>query len=152
VFVYAVQFVCGTAPECGCECSPVRPGRYASEINIHNYSGASVKLRKRVIPVVFAGAVTGREPAAAGPKAFDEITLPPHSATMDDCCRLTELLLGAPVGASFNIGILEITASADVAVTAVYTSSGVDGGGVSLDVQQIEGRTQQNVRQQDGRQ
>jgi hypothetical protein len=139
-FVYAVQFVCGTVPECGCACTPVRPGRYATEINIHNYSGTSVRIRKRVIPVVFAGAVTGREPATAGPKAVDAITLPPHSATMDDCCRLTELLLGAPVGASHNIGILEITASADVAVTAVYTSSGPDGGGVDIDVQQIEAR------------
>ncbi len=38
-----------------------------------------------------------------------------------------------------SIGFLEITASAEVAVTAVYTASG-DGHGVSLNVEQIAGR------------
>jgi hypothetical protein len=140
-FVYSVKYICGTQAECACACAPLRPGHYATEINIHNHSGREVRIRKRVIPVVFAGAVVGREPAAGTPKAADAITLPPHSATMDDCCRLTELLLRAPQGAPLNVGFLEITASAEVAVTAVYTSSGPRGG-LAIDVQQIEGRKQ----------
>ena len=31
-FVYSVKFVCGVQPECGCECGPVQPGKYATEI------------------------------------------------------------------------------------------------------------------------
>jgi len=66
--------------------------------------------------------------------AEDAIKLPPHSATMDDCCRITELLFGAPVN-GLTIGLLEIVASQDVAVTAVYTTN------TSLNVVPIEGRT-----------
>jgi hypothetical protein len=138
-FVYSVKFVCGTQAECGCECAPVRPGHYATEINIHNYSGKEVQIRKRVIPVVLAGAAAGREPRAAGVRAEDKITLPPHSATMDDCCRIGELLFGG-ASASLTIGFLEITASAEVAVTAVYTSTGPQPGAVSIDVEEIRGR------------
>jgi hypothetical protein len=138
-FVYSVKFVCGTQAECGCECAPVRPGHYATEINIHNYSRKEVKIRKRVIPLVMAGAPLGREPRAAGVRAEDKIVLPPHSATMDDCCRLGELLFGGPSPA-LTIGFLEITASAEIAVTAVYTASGPQSGAVSIDVQEIKGR------------
>ena len=141
-FVYSVKFVCGTQPVSPCDCLSIRPGHYATEINIHNFSAHEVKIRKRVIPVVLASAPAGREPASAGPRASDSITLPPHTATMDDCCRLAELLLGTGSTNALNIGFLEITASAEVAVTAVYTSSGLDSGGISIDVQDVAGRPQ----------
>lgn len=139
LFVYAVKFVCGVQPECGCECTPVQPGKYATEINIHNFSSKEVRILKRFIPVVLAGAAAGREPGTAASRAQDTITLPAHSATMDDCCRITELLLGAPpVGPTpVTIGFLEITAAAELAVTAVYTTSGLKSGGVSIAVEQI---------------
>ncbi|HET8796270.1 MAG TPA: vWA domain-containing protein, partial [Thermoanaerobaculia bacterium] len=38
LFSYSVKFVCGTASKCDCECGPVRPGVYATEINIHNHN------------------------------------------------------------------------------------------------------------------
>ena len=138
-FVYAVKFVCGTQPACDCQCAPVRPGRYATEINLLNAGGKEVKVRKRFIPVVLAGAPLGREPRSSGPRAEDKIVLPPHSATMDDCCRVHELLFGAPGGSaeSLCVGFVEITSSAELVVTAVYTSSGLDGGGVAIDVQQV---------------
>lgn len=141
-FVYSVKFVCGVQPECGCDCAPVRPGRYATEVNIHNYSPKEVVLRKRFIPLVFMGAPVGREPRAAGSRAEDRIVLPPHTATMDDCCRVAELLLGgqAPAPGALTVGLLEITASAEVAVTAVYTTSGPVSGGVGIAVEQIPGR------------
>ena len=129
---YSVKFVCGTFEEgCG-HCAPVRPGQYATEIHIHNYSNERVEIRKRLIPVVLSGAPAGREPDVAKARAEDTVALPPHTATMDDCCRLTELLFGGAV-TSFNVGQLEITASRDVAVTAVYTTA------ASVDVQTIEG-------------
>jgi len=134
-FVYSVKFVCGTQPECPCECTPVAPGYYATEVSVHNGSGQEVAIHKRVVPVVLAGAPVGREPASSGPRAEDSLRLPPHSASFDDCCRLSELL-GAS-GSTLQIGFLEIAASAEVAVTAAYYSSGLSTGGVSIDVQQI---------------
>lgn len=144
LFVYAVKFVCGVQPECDCECAPVQPGNYSTEINIHNYSSNEVTVVKRFVPVVLAGAPAGREPRVAAPRAEDKIVLPPHTATMDDCCRITELLFGAPVASPvpLTIGFLELTASADIAVTAVYTTSGLTSQGVSISVDQIEGHQQ----------
>jgi hypothetical protein len=129
---YSVKFVCGTQPA-GCGCAPLQPGAYATHVSIHNYSPEPVEIRKRFIPEVLAGAVVGREPNSAAVRGEDRIKLPPHSATMDDCCRITELILGASVN-SVTIGVLEIVASRDVAVTAIYTS------GTSLDVQPVAGR------------
>lgn len=130
---YSIKFVCGTQQE-GCGCTLVRPGRYATQISIHNYSGETVEIRKHFIPVVLAGAPVGREPKVARARAEDTIKLLPHTATMDDCCRITELLFGAPVEA-LSIGLLEMIASRDVSVTAVYTT------GTSLDVKPVEGHS-----------
>jgi hypothetical protein len=141
-FVYVVKYVCGVQPDCGCECAPVQPGKYATEINIHNYSLKRIEIRKRFVPLVLAGAPIGREPRVSGVRAEDKILLPPQAATMDDCCRIAELLLGgeAPSPMPLMVGFLEITASAEIAVTAVYTASDATSGGVSLAVEQIAGR------------
>jgi hypothetical protein len=138
-FSYAVKFVCGVQPECGCECAPVRPGQYATEINIYNQTDKDVTIRKRVIPVVLAGAPAGREPRVALSRAEDKITLPAHAATMDDCCRIAELLLGAPAQGpmALTVGFLEIISPAEINVTAVYTAGGTAGQAVSIDVEQI---------------
>jgi hypothetical protein len=141
-FVYSVKFVCGAQPDCDCECSPVRPGVYATEINIHNDNDGETRLEKHVIPVVFAGAAAGREPNFARRRATDKLVLPPHTATMDDCCRITELLLGAPScsPAALNIGFLEIISNREISVTAVYTVSDLKSKSVSIDVEQITGK------------
>lgn len=129
---YSVKFVCGTQHE-SCGCSPVRPGSYATQISIHNYSNDRVTVRKRFIPLVLAGAALGREPKIGTTRAEDGIELPAHTATMDDCCRITELLFGAPVDA-LTIGIIEIIVPRDVSVTAIYTTD------KSIDVVQVEGQ------------
>lgn len=141
-FVYAVKFVCGVQPECGCECTSVRPGAYTTEINLHNYSLARVEIVKRFVPVVLASAAIGREPRVAGVRAEDKLVLPPQTATMDDCCRIAELLFGGPAPSPIplTIGVLEITASAEIAVTAIYTASAPRSGGLSLSIEQITGR------------
>jgi hypothetical protein len=142
-FVYSVKFVCGEQAECGCECTPVRPGRYATEINLHNYGLKEIEVIKRFIPVVLGGAPAGREPNVAKVRAEDKIVLPPQTATMDDCCRVSALLFGgeAPSPMPLTIGLLEITASAELAVTAVYTTSDLkDESGVSIRVEQISRR------------
>ena len=140
--VYSVNFVCGEQSDCGCECTPVQPGRYATEVNIHNYGLKPVDLIKRFIPVVLAGAPIGREPRVSAVRTEDRITLPPQTATMDDCCRISGLLMGGdpPSSMPLTIGLLEITATAEVAVTAVYTTSGPKHGGVSIRTKQIARR------------
>jgi hypothetical protein len=138
--VYGVKFLCGVQPEDGCGCGPVRPGRYATEINIHNGHGRPVPIVKRVLPLVLAGAARGREPDFTGPTAVDRVVLPPESATMDDCCRLAELLLGAtPVGPlPLTLGFLEIVSPVELTVTAVYTATDLTNASISLDVETIQ--------------
>jgi hypothetical protein len=138
-FSYSVKFVCGTQPACPCTCESLRPGVYATEIGIHNYTAKPVPIRKHVLPVVLAGAAAGREPRVVSHRAEDKIVLPPHSATMDDCCRIAELLLGSPTGTvqPLTIGFLEIVSPVAVSVTAVYTTTGLDGSSISIDVDQV---------------
>ncbi len=139
-FGYSVKFICGIQDECACECSPVRPGRYATEINLHNYSTRDVRLSMRFIPLVLAGAAAGRAPTSSSARAEDTMLLPRQSATLIDCCRITQLLLNGESNAlPLTLGFLEITATGDIAVTAVYTTSGRTGN-VGLDVRQIAGR------------
>ncbi|MFM9436550.1 hypothetical protein ACFDR9_003634 [Janthinobacterium sp. CG_23.3] len=141
LYAYSVKFLCGEQQESCCECAPVRPGRYSTEINIHNWHGKPAPLLKRVIPLVLAGAVLGREPRFQAPVTLEALLLPAHNATMDDCCRLATLLLGAaPAGPlPLTVGILEIISTVELSVTAVYTAG--DGHHApSIDVQQITPR------------
>jgi hypothetical protein len=85
--VYSVKFVCGEQAECGCECAPVQPGRYATEINIHNYSLKEIQVVKRFIPVE-RGSARRKNHRVATVTFEDKIVLPPQTATMDDCCRI----------------------------------------------------------------
>jgi hypothetical protein len=141
-FIYSAKFICGEQPSCGCECTSVLPGRYATEINIHNFGLKPVEIRKRFIPVVLAGAPIGREPRTAGARADDKIALPPQAATMDDCCRIAELLFGGEAASPMpiTIGFLEITSSGPIAVTAVYTVRGLESAAVSISVEPIAPR------------
>jgi hypothetical protein len=142
-FTYPVKFICGVQPECACACTPVLPGTYATEINIHNYSLKPVDIVKRFVALVLAGAPVGREPNAASPRAEDRITLPAQTATMDDCCRIAELIYGEKPASPIplTIGILEIIATADIAVTAVYSTSGTKPYcGVGIEVVQVTRR------------
>lgn len=142
LFSYSVTFLCGEQPDCPCECTSVRPGRYATEVNIHNYHQERAPLIKLVTPLVLAGAVRGREPKSVAFSATDRLILPPHSASMDDCCRLLELLLGAaPSGpVPLTLGVLQIVSTVELAVSAVYTVADPAGGSTSIDVEEIPAR------------
>jgi Trypsin-like peptidase domain/von Willebrand factor type A domain len=142
LFLYSVKFLCGEQKDdCG-GCSPVQPGRYSTEINILNPEDKIAPVLKRVIALVLAGAVSGREPNFKQPATTEIIRLPAHNATMDDCCRLLELLLGARPTASvpLTLGILEIISTVELNVTAVYTASDRSGGRPSIDVKQVEAK------------
>ena len=108
---------------------------------IHNPEDKNAPVLKRVIPLVLAGAVSGREPRFKQPATKEIIRLPAHAATMDDCCRLLELLLGAPAAtAPLTLGILEIISTVELNVTVVYTASHGRGGRPSIDVKQVEAK------------
>jgi hypothetical protein len=138
-YSYAVKFICGTQNACDCSCGPVLPGTYATEINIFNPKCKEAQITKIVVPLVFAGATMGREPAVAKAHAVDKIVLPAGAATMDDCCRIAELLYGGVPSSPMplTVGFLEIISDQELQVTAVYTASDPKGNGLNLNVKTI---------------
>ena len=89
---------------------------YATEVNIQNLNLVTAPVLKFVLPLINSGAVVAREPNFADPAKLaghqaEVIKLPPLGATMDDCCRIAELLLGAPPSgeSALTIGLLLIT-------------------------------------------
>ncbi|MDP9121710.1 MAG: hypothetical protein M3O15_10155 [Acidobacteriota bacterium] len=141
-YSYSVKFVCGVQPAAdGCCCLPgVRTGIYATEINIHNYQAYGwAWLQKSVLPVILAGTPQGREPRAVLSRGRDQMLLPAGFATMDDCCRINELLFDSapPAGQPLNVGFLEIVSNVELKVTAVYTATDLDSKSVSIEVEEI---------------
>ncbi len=144
----------------------VKSGNYATEINIFNPSQENY-LRKKVLFVVREDRPVGREPDYAPVTVEDWIILPNCTATMDDCNRIAELYYGGPAAVPtplpLFIGFLVIESSYELDVTAVYTAEACSdwitvggaamcssppgipgvaafGVGISIDVEQIEGR------------
>ena len=117
--------------ETNCCCAAgVRPGVYATEVNIQNLNLVTAPVLKFVLPLINSGAVVAREPnvadAATLPaRQVDVVKLPPLAATMDDCCRIAEMLLGAsPSGdAALTIAILTIVSPFELSVSVVYTAN-----------------------------
>jgi len=142
-FVYSVKFICGTQnpPIPTNPCTPVRQGIYATEVNIHNFhpTGEPAVIHKLALLVVHNDKPVGREPgiAQAAPP-FANITLPPGSATMDDCCSLLEPLKLSLT--HLNIGFLVLQSTVSLNVTAVYTATDLHSASISIDVQSIAER------------
>lgn len=138
-FVYAVKYLCGTAEDCGCKEAPVRPGRYATDINLHNPSRHTARVTTSATPLVSAGIGVGRDPRTSRPASRKVVKLASHEATMDDCQRLVELHYGAPAEGKLplTIGFLEIVSTQQLVVTAVYTATGVEGG-LNIDVETVQ--------------
>jgi len=145
LFAYSVKIVCGRQTETNCCCvAGARPGVYATEVNIQNLNLVRAPVLKFVQPLINSGAVVAREPNFTDPAALparqvEHVILPPLGATMDDCCRIAELVLGAsPSGdTSLTIAILTIVSQFELSVSAVYTANPLSGDGVSIDVEYI---------------
>jgi hypothetical protein len=142
LLTYSVKFVCGVQQSQEPAQAVVRPGVYATEINIHNYHDMPVRILKYVLPLVYGDKVIGREPRLAGIRGKDAITLPPDTATMDDCYRIGQLLYGSPPPQPLplTVGFLELVTTAPVAVDVVYTATDPSGQTLTMDVQRVEGR------------
>ena len=148
LFAYSVKIVCGRQTETNCCCvAGTRPGVYATEVNIQNTNLATAPVVKFVLPLINSGAVVAREPNIADASTLpgrqvEVVKLPPLGATMDDCCRIAELLLGAaPNGdMALTVAILTIVSAFELSVSAVYTASPLSGDGISIDVEYIPSR------------
>lgn len=149
---YGVKFLCGYVKE-AMAAGPVpltpaatlRPGIYATEVNILNYHRVPITVHKYVYPLMRQGEAIGREPRSVGRRASDVITLPEKSATFDDCFRLHELLRETPADEPLSIYFLEIVSPVELTVTAVYTANDLRGTSVALEVVQVEGKQIQKL-------
>jgi len=145
-FVYSVKIVCGKQIGENCCCvAGTRPGLYATEVNIQNLNFQPSLVIKFVQPLIHMGAVLAREPDVTDPtklakRQVEEITLPPLAATMDDCCRIAEMLPTASGEAPLTIAILSIVSQLELSVSAVYTANPLNGAGISIDVEYIPSR------------
>ena len=148
LFAYSAKIVCGKQVDSSCCClAGVRPGVYATEVNIQNVNLVTAPVIKFVLPLINSGAVVAREPdiadAATVTKGQVEIIkIPPLGATMDDCCRIAQKLLGAtPSGdPALTIAILTIVSQFELSVSTVYTATSLNGDGISIDVEYLPSR------------
>jgi hypothetical protein len=143
---YGVKFLCGYVKETPPGVVPLtpgatlRPGIYATEVNILNYHTGPVTIHKYLYPLMRQMEPVGREPRSVGRRAEDAITLPAKSATFDDCFRLHELLHETITDEPLSIYYLEIVSPVELTVTAVYTANDLRGISVALEVLQVEGK------------
>jgi hypothetical protein len=145
-FSYSVKFVCGLQrPSQEPGETIVKPGNYATEVNIFNPFQVRSPIRKRVILLVDEGKPIGREPEQQGPRGFDSIVLAPLFATMDDCDRLWTLThpgAALPAPMPLTIGFLVLESLSELDVDAVYTAAtpgfpGALNQGISIDVERV---------------
>jgi hypothetical protein len=158
VWSYAAKFVCGfqdiNAAGVPAPGEPVvKPGNYATEINIHNPSYKHMPLRKKFLVLVNLQNPQSpwiiREPAQVEPMKIITMTLGPDYATMDDCNNLWRLTYGAasvpPSPMPVFIGYLVVLSPQELDVDVVYTANApgsltTSPTGVSIDVERVTGK------------
>jgi hypothetical protein len=146
LFAYSVKIVCGKQTGTNCCCvAGTRPGLYATEVNIQNLNFQPSLVIKFVQPLIHMGAVLAREPDVTdatklAKRQVEEIILPPLAATMDDCCRIADMLTPQSGETPLTIAILSIVSQLELSVSAVYTASPLSGDGISIDVEYIPSR------------
>jgi hypothetical protein len=145
-FAYSVKIVCGKQAGENCCCvAGTRPGLYATEVNIQNLNFQPSFVVKFVQPLIHLGAVLAREPDVTDPtkllkRQVEQLILPPLAATMDDCCRIAEMLPPPSGETPLTIAILSILSQLELSVSAVYTANPLSGDGISIDVEYIPSR------------
>jgi len=151
---FAAKFVCGEqlADQAGQPISgepAVKPGNYATEINIHNpnYLGP-IQIRQKALLLVDQGAPVGRAPATAQPRAFSPLfALPDDGATMMDCNGIWELLNPGstpPASMPLMIGYLVVVSPANLDVISVTTAttatSNLEPAGIAVETMAVVGK------------
>jgi hypothetical protein len=149
---FSAKFVCGFvgAQQPGTPGEPiVKPGNYATEINIHNYNYKQLPLKKKVIVLVDPQNPTiGREPNAVQPRAFADVSMGPDFGMFDDCNQIWSMVfpaLAPPSPMPLFIGYLVVVSPLDLDIDAVYTANapgtvGTTPTGISIDVNRVPGK------------
>jgi hypothetical protein len=143
IFTYSVKIVCGKQTGTNCCCiAGTRPGLYATEVNIQNFNYAEATVWKFVQPLINLGAVVAREPNLTPPpplpqRQSEKLTIPAFAATMDDCCKIADMLTPQSGETPLTIAILSIMSTVELSVSAVYTANPLTGDGISIDVEYI---------------
>jgi len=141
--VYSVKFVCGLTstpvnPSTLPSEPPVKPGNYATAINVHNYHTFDVALCKKAVLAPPEACLTApNTPGCFPPGNFTgPVPLHPDQAFEVDCNDIVNLLKPSlPVGAAlppFIKGFVEIVVGPNsnlppinpLSVTGVYTAQG----------------------------
>jgi hypothetical protein len=150
---FAAKFVCGEqlADVPGQETSgepPVKPGNYATEINIHNphYRGP-IQIRTKVVLLV-EGTRAARAPTTAAPSVFSPLfALRDDAGTMQDCNGIWEQLnpgVPPPSPMPLMIGYFVIVSPANLDVVSVLTAttstSNLEPAGIALETLVVEGK------------
>lgn len=153
IWSYAAKFVCGwqqpAAPGANPQGEPtVKPGNYATDINIHNPNYKQVPMRKKFIITVQNGQALANEPAQVEPRRIVTMTLGADMVTMDDCNNIWKYAFpaGPPAGQMpLTIGYVVVLSPVDLDVDVVYTANAPGDlatapTGVSIDVERVAGK------------
>ena len=138
-YVYNVKFICGIQKiplQKDCDAVLSR-GIYSTEINILNFGLKEIRIGKLFIPLVIKNRAIAVEPKFQRPVNVELVTLPPLSATMDDCCKLAEMI---KADEQLKIGFLEIVSPVELEVVAVYTVSNLEQTNPVIEVVQVQGK------------
>lgn len=142
ILVYSVAFLCGTlagpdeaTPE---REGPVKPGNYATAIDVHNFMGEPVAFTKKAV----ISNPQGQERGKISAKREDKLRL--DEALEIDCLDIVRLFAGAASNLKFIKGFVVIESKSELDVVVINTvrsvqragTSGV-GLGVGLDVNYI---------------
>jgi hypothetical protein len=123
LYVYSVKFVCGLQVISSSQFPPpheptVKPGNYATAINVHNYHLKPITLRKKAV-IARPESVQPRGPISP----IVSENLGPNQALTVDCNEIAHLF---PVGTAplppFIDGFVEIVSPVQLSVAAVYTT------------------------------
>lgn len=153
VWSYSAKFVCGYQPPFASTQPgepPVKPGNYATEINIHNYNFKSLVVKKFIIVLVDPqNGPIGREPNDQLPRTSVTVPMRVNAAMMDDCNALWTMAFGGslPPGnpTPLTVGYLVILSPLDLNIDTVYTAE-VPGtqattpSGISINVTRVAGK------------
>jgi hypothetical protein len=115
-FVYSVKYLCGLSTISSTQFIPpveptVKPGNYATSINIHNYHLKGLLIsRKAVVSGGQIGKLAGQG-------------IGPNQAVNVDCSQIVRMIPPGPAPLPpFIEGFVEIVSPLGLSVTAVYTS------------------------------
>ena len=126
--VYSVKFVCGLqlpiAGQVPPSEPPVKPGNYATAVNIHNFHNTqSVTIAKKAV----IANPENQPPGQIG--KFQRVVLEPDQALEVDCPDIVSLLTNptvAPPLPPFIKGFVEVVSPQPLSVTGVYTAQACD--------------------------